>query len=71
VQALAQLLPPQIAAQPGQEQRAAGTDLAAMNARALVGDWIDLCGRRIASPGWDPTRQFRLISALLRSRKPI
>lgn len=34
--------------------RAAQTELAAVNARALVGEWIALHGKRIGHPAWDP-----------------
>lgn len=34
--------------------QAAGTDLAAANARALVSDWIATHGKRLAAPAWDP-----------------
>ncbi|WP_315926059.1 heparinase II/III family protein [Mesorhizobium sp. SP-1A] len=34
--------------------RAAGTDLAAANARALVGDWIAAHGSRISGVAWEP-----------------
>ena len=34
--------------------RAAGTELAAANARALVGDWIAAQGGRIAGLAWEP-----------------
>jgi uncharacterized heparinase superfamily protein len=33
--------------------RAAQTDLAAVNARALVGEWITMHGKRISHPAWD------------------
>ncbi|GHD17822.1 heparinase II/III family protein [Tianweitania populi] len=33
--------------------RAAQTELAAVNARALVGEWIGLHGKRISHPAWD------------------
>lgn len=32
---------------------AAGTELAAANARALVGEWVALSGRRIEGPAWE------------------
>ena len=34
--------------------REAGTDLAAANARALVGDWMAAHGRRLSGPAWEP-----------------
>ncbi len=34
--------------------RASGTDLAYANARALINDWLNLHGRKIATPAWDP-----------------
>lgn len=34
---------------------AAGTELAAANARALVSDWIAVHGKRISGPAWDPS----------------
>jgi uncharacterized heparinase superfamily protein len=45
--------------------RAAGTDLAAANARALVGEWIALHGRRISGPAWHPPVAARRIIAWL------
>ncbi len=43
----------------------AGTDLAAANARALVGDWIASNGGRISFPAWDPAVTARRIIAWL------
>lgn len=34
--------------------RAAGTDLASANARALVADWLAIHGRKIQQPAWSP-----------------
>lgn len=45
--------------------RAAQTDLAAANARALVSEWITLHGRRITGPAWDPTISSKRIIAWL------
>ena len=45
--------------------RAAGTELAAANARALVGDWIGLHGRRIGGLAWQPGITARRIIAWL------
>jgi uncharacterized heparinase superfamily protein len=45
--------------------RAAGTDLAAANARALVSDWIAVHGGRIAGVAWDPAVTARRIIAWL------
>ncbi len=45
--------------------RAAGTDLASANARALVTDWIALHGRRIDGVAWDPAITARRIIAWL------
>jgi uncharacterized heparinase superfamily protein len=45
--------------------REAGTDLAAANARALVGDWISTHGARIAFPAWEPGVTARRIVAWL------
>ena len=45
--------------------RAAGTDLAAANARALVGDWIALHGNRISGPAWEPGTTAKRIVAWL------
>ncbi|MBN9243862.1 MAG: heparinase II/III family protein [Mesorhizobium sp.] len=45
--------------------RAAGTDLAAANARALVGDWIALHGNRISGPAWEPGTTAKRIIAWL------
>lgn len=44
---------------------AAGTELAAANARALVGDWIDLHGRRISGLEWNPAITARRVIAWL------
>lgn len=43
----------------------AGTDLAAANARALVGDWIAANGGRISFPAWEPGVTARRIIAWL------
>lgn len=45
--------------------RAAGTELAAANARALVSDWIAIHGGRIAGVAWDPAVTARRIIAWL------
>lgn len=45
--------------------RAADTDLAAANARALVSDWIAVHGGRIAGVAWDPAVTARRIIAWL------
>lgn len=45
--------------------RAAGTDLAAANARALVSDWITTHGGRIAGVAWEPAITARRIIAWL------
>ena len=45
--------------------RAAETDLAAANARALVRDWIVLHGRRIGGVAWDPAITARRVIAWL------
>lgn len=45
--------------------RAAGTELAAANARALVSDWIAVHGGRIAGVAWDPPVTARRIIAWL------
>nr|WP_245247643.1 heparinase II/III family protein [Tianweitania sediminis] len=45
--------------------RAAQTDLAAANARALVSEWITLHGRRIAGPAWEPTVTAKRVIAWL------
>lgn len=45
--------------------RVAGTDLAAANARALVGDWIATHGRRIDGIAWDPQVTARRVIAWL------
>ncbi|MBN9275967.1 MAG: heparinase II/III family protein, partial [Mesorhizobium sp.] len=50
--------------------RAAGTDLAAANARALVGDWIALHGNRISGPAWEPGTTAKRIIAWL-SHSPV
>lgn len=48
--------------------RAAGTDLAAANARALVTDWINIHGGRIAGLAWDPAvTAMRIIAWLQHS----
>ena len=45
--------------------RAAGTGLAAANARALVSDWINIHGNRISGIAWDPAVTARRIIAWL------
>lgn len=45
--------------------RAAGTDLAAANARALVSDWIVMHGGRIAGVAWEPGTTAKRIIAWL------
>lgn len=45
--------------------RAAGTELAAANARALVGDWIAIHGSRISGPAWEPGTAAKRIIAWL------
>lgn len=45
--------------------RAAGSDLAAANARALVSDWIAVHGNRISGVAWDPAVTARRIIAWL------
>jgi uncharacterized heparinase superfamily protein len=45
--------------------RAAGTELASANARALVSDWIAIHGGRIAGLAWDPAVTARRIIAWL------
>lgn len=45
--------------------REAGTDLAASNARALVGEWISVHGGRITEPAWEPGVTARRIIAWL------
>lgn len=45
--------------------RAADTELAAANARALVNDWITLHGRKIKGVAWDPAITARRIIAWL------
>ncbi|MBL8582435.1 MAG: heparinase II/III family protein [Rhizobiaceae bacterium] len=45
--------------------RAAGTDLAAANARALVSDWIAIHGSRISGVSWEPAVVAKRIIALL------
>lgn len=45
--------------------RAAGTDLAAANARALVSDWIAANNGRIAGAGWDPGTTAKRVIAWL------
>ncbi|HEY4193626.1 MAG TPA: heparinase II/III family protein [Mesorhizobium sp.] len=48
--------------------RAAGTELAAANARALVSDWIAMHGGRISGAAWEPgTTAKRIISWLQHS----
>ncbi len=45
--------------------RASGTELAAANARALVGEWIQMHGGRINGIAWDPAITARRIIAWL------
>jgi uncharacterized heparinase superfamily protein len=45
--------------------RAAGTELAAANARALVADWIAINGGRISGIAWDPAVTARRIISWL------
>lgn len=45
--------------------RAAGTELASANARALVGDWINLHGRKIGGVAWEPAVTARRVIAWL------
>ncbi|TKT82961.1 heparinase II/III family protein [Aquamicrobium sp. LC103] len=45
--------------------RAAGTDLASANARALVSDWISIYGRRISGVAWEPAVTARRIISWL------
>ena len=45
--------------------RAAGTELAAANARALVSDWIASHGTRISGVAWDPATTAKRIIAWL------
>lgn len=45
--------------------RAAGTELAAANARALVGDWINVHGKRISGVAWEPATTAKRIIAWL------
>jgi uncharacterized heparinase superfamily protein len=45
--------------------RAAETELAAANARALVSDWISLHGRRMRTVAWDPAITARRVIAWL------
>ena len=45
--------------------RAAGTELAAANARALVSDWIATHGNRISGPAWEPATTAKRIIAWL------
>ena len=45
--------------------RAAGTELAAANARALVSDWIGIHGNRISGVAWDPAVTARRVIAWL------
>lgn len=45
--------------------RAAGTDLASANARALVSDWIALHGNRLTGVAWEPATTAKRIIAWL------
>ncbi|TAM96909.1 MAG: heparinase [Rhizobiaceae bacterium] len=45
--------------------QAAGTELAAANARALVSDWISVHGSRISGPAWEPSVTARRIISWL------
>ena len=45
--------------------RAAGTELAAQNARALVSDWIGIHGSRISGIAWEPATAARRVIAWL------
>lgn len=45
--------------------RAAGTELASANARALVSDWIGIHGNRISGIAWDPAVTARRVIAWL------
>jgi uncharacterized heparinase superfamily protein len=45
--------------------RAAGTELASANARALVSEWIAGPGRRLRGPAWEPATTARRIMAWL------
>ena len=45
--------------------RAAGTELAAQNARALVTDWLAVHGGRISGVAWDPATTARRVIAWL------
>jgi uncharacterized heparinase superfamily protein len=45
--------------------RAAGTELAAQNARALVTDWLAFHGGRISGVAWDPATTARRVIAWL------
>lgn len=45
--------------------RAAGTDLASANARALVGDWISTHGTRIGGIAWEPATTAKRVIAWL------
>jgi uncharacterized heparinase superfamily protein len=45
--------------------RAAGTELAAANARALVSDWIALHGGRISGIAWEPATTAKRVIAWL------
>ncbi|WAX96345.1 heparinase II/III family protein [Aminobacter sp. NyZ550] len=45
--------------------RAAGTELAAANARALVSDWIALHGSRISGIAWEPATTAKRVIAWL------
>lgn len=44
---------------------AAGTDLAAHNARALVADWINIAGKDISGSAWDPGTTAKRVVAWL------
>ncbi|MCO5071596.1 MAG: heparinase II/III family protein [Rhizobiaceae bacterium] len=45
--------------------RAAGSEIAAANARSLVSDWITLHGSRIEGPAWEPATVAKRIIAWL------
>jgi uncharacterized heparinase superfamily protein len=45
--------------------RAAGSDLAAANARSLLSDWIAMHGNRITGPAWEPATVAKRIIAWL------
>ncbi len=45
--------------------RAAGSELASANARALVADWIGMHGRRISGVAWDPAITARRVISWL------